>query len=47
MEIPAGPSAEETQINAQQLRNLVQEYERNSNNCQKTRNYPNYVLMRV
>ena len=27
MEIPAGPSAEETQINAQQLRNLVQEYE--------------------
>ena len=29
MEIPTCPSAEETQTNAQQRRNLVQEYERN------------------
>ena len=47
MEIPTGPSTEETQTNAEQRRNLVQEHKRNSNNCQKTRNYPNYVLMRV
>ena len=32
---------------AENFTNLVQEYEQNSNNCQKTRNYPNSVLMRV
>ena len=41
MEIPTVPSTEETQTNAQQRKNLVQEYE------QKTWNFPSYVLMRV
>ena len=48
MEIPAGPSNAETPTNAQQQGNLVQEYGRRFERfCPKTRNYPNYALMRV
>ena len=47
MEIPTRPSAEETQTNAQQRETKCKTTSGNSSNCQKTRHYPNYVLMRV
>ena len=47
MEIPAGPSIAETQTNAQQRRNLVQEYERKFEQMSEDQKLPNYVPMRV
>ena len=47
MEIPTRPSAEETQTNAQQRETWCKNTSENSNSCPKTRNYPNYALMRV
>ena len=40
MDIPTSLSVAENSTNAQHWRNLVQEYERKFDNCQKTRNYP-------
>ena len=47
IEILTRPSAEETQTNAQQRETWCKNASGNSSNCQKTRNYANYVLMRV
>ena len=47
MEIPTGSSAEETQTNAQQRGNLVQEYEWKFEQMSEDKKFPNYVLMRT
>ena len=47
MDLPTDLSIAENSTSAQQRETLCNSTSGNSNNCQNTRNYPNYVLMRV
>ena len=47
MKIPIDLSNVETLTSAQQRRTWCKNTKENSSNCPKTRNYPNYALMRA